>query len=79
MTKNKLQKLLKTVLPKDWKLGEVESKWFIVKCPVQYKLGVTYGTFRKYIRKIVKATGAEDSGSGYEMGSPWYEVTFRFN
>lgn len=78
MKKTELKKILENVLPKGWRIGEIypKNKEFVVQCPIDYYVGVSYETHRKHCRKIEKATGTKEGGGGYAIGEPWYDLKF---
>ena len=78
MKKTELKKMLENVLPKNWRIGKIynKDKEFVIQCPIEYRMNVSYETRRRHCRKIEKATGAKECGSGCAIGGPWYDIEF---
>ena len=73
-----LRKAVEPVLPKTWKFAyaNTKSKRFGLECPITEYMSNSYETFRRKVRKIEKASGFKNTGSGHWIGSDTYDIDF---
>ena len=73
-----LYESIQGALPKNWSVSHIDAKkkFFVVECPIEDRMNVTWETYRRKIRKIEKATNSENTGGGCFIGGDTYDNDF---
>ncbi len=82
MNKKELERKIKAVLPKNWKLENISEstseKWagsFRVTCPIEDRMG-DMGLYRQNIDRICNAVNSFHDGGGWAVGGNTYDNFF---
>ena len=76
---NLKKRLIRTTLPKGWKLNSINSKEFKVTCPFEDRFEVDSNVYDENVERIETMTDSKCTGGGYFIGSDIYDIYFAFN